>query len=110
MFLIGEIHCDERPHSDYDLSLHRFPDGTNVGIDASLMGNEARFVNDYRGISNRANAVFLDRRTQSGALKMGVWSSTEEIRKGEEILVSYGKSWWRCRIENHDEQSEPEIK
>lgn len=39
---LGEIHSDERVDSDYDLSLHRFQDGTSIGIDASSMGNEAR--------------------------------------------------------------------
>src|SRR5882762_11990506 len=36
---IGEVHCDDRPDSDYDISLHRFSDGTNVGSDAGRMGN-----------------------------------------------------------------------
>jgi len=65
------------------------------------MGNEARFVNDYRGISGKANAVFLDGRTSFGELKMSIWSSSGEIKKGEEILVSYGKSWWQSRSEKH---------
>jgi hypothetical protein len=99
---IGEIHCDERPESDYDLSLCRLPGGFNVGIDASKMGNEARFINDYRGISSKANAIFLDGRTPTGELTMSIWSANEGIRKGEEILVSYGKSWWRSRAEMND--------
>ncbi|KAJ6627273.1 SET domain protein [Mycena sp. CBHHK59/15] len=92
---IGEIHCDEREDSNYDLSLFR--DGElSVGIDASAKGNEARFVNDYRGIQDKPNAVFLDGRTSSGELRMNVWSS-RSIKKGEEILVSYGKAWWKAR-------------
>ncbi|KAF4622872.1 hypothetical protein D9613_001658 [Agrocybe pediades] len=97
---IGEIHCDDRPESDYDLSLCRLPDGTSVGIDASTMGNEARFVNDYRGVSSKPNAVFVNERGPSGELKMSIWTSNAEIRKGEEILVSYGKSWWQSRVED----------
>lgn len=69
----------------------------SVGIDASTMGNQARFVNDYRGIARQPNAVFLDGQTSSGELCMSVWSSNREIKKGEEILVSYGKSWWQNR-------------
>jgi len=95
----GEIHCDERPQSDYDLSLHRFPDGLSVGIDATAAGNEARFVNDYRGIANKPNAAFVDEKDEGGALKMIIRSGAQEIKKGEEILVSYGKSWWRARSE-----------
>ena len=97
---IGEVHCQERSDSDYDLSLHRSQDGVNVGVDASKMGNEARFVNDYRGIKSRPNAAFVEYRTGAGELRMSIWSSTEAIKKGEEILVSYGKAWWRAREDN----------
>lgn len=93
---VGEVHSDDRPHSDYDLSLYRSLDGANVGIDASMMGNEARFVNDYRGVRLKPNATFVDGRTTSGELRMSVWSSGE-IKKGDEILVSYGKGWWGAR-------------
>lgn len=94
---VGEIHCDDRPTSDYDLSLHRFPDGISMGIDAHKSGNEARFINDYRGISERPNAFFQDNRLSSGELRMSIWSSSEGIRKGDEIVVSYGKAWWHAR-------------
>lgn len=95
---IGEVHSDDRPDSDYDLSLYRSQDGINVGIDASAMGNEARFINDFRGIKDKPNAIFTDRRDGSGELRMSILSGSEVIRKGEEILVSYGKSWWRSRF------------
>ncbi|RDB28434.1 hypothetical protein Hypma_015223 [Hypsizygus marmoreus] len=95
---IGEIHCDDRPHSDYDLSLYRFQNGINVGIDASAMGNEARFINDYRGIMDKPNAIFSDVRTPSGGMRMSIWSAGLEIKKGEEIVVSYGKGWWKARF------------
>lgn len=95
----GEVHCDDRPTSDYDLSLHRFYDGTSAGIDADKMGNEARFINDYRGVGMKPNAEFRDGRTAQGELRMGVWSLKEPIKKGEEITVSYGKGWWKARAE-----------
>jgi len=95
--MLGEIHCDDRPSSDYDLSLYRCQNGVSVGIDASMMGNEARFINDYRGIRTRPNAIFVERRTTKGELRMSIWSSAEGIKKGEEIVVSYGKAWWRAR-------------
>lgn len=94
---IGEVHSDDRPASDYDISLYRFPGGENVGVDATAMGNEARFVNDYRGIRPKPNAQFTDRWTASGDLRMGIWSLSSGIRKGDEIVVSYGKSWWAAR-------------
>lgn len=94
---VGEAHCDDRPGSDYDLSLFRTQDGISVGIDAQFMGNEARFINDYRGVKSKPNAVFEECRTSEGELRMSVWSGSESIRKGEEILVSYGKGWWKAR-------------
>lgn len=94
---IGEVHCDERPASDYDLSLYRTPDHVSVGIDAHYVGNEARFINDYRGVKGKPNAVFHERRADNGELRMSVWSGPEAIKKGDELLVSYGKSWWRER-------------
>ncbi|KAH9853064.1 SET domain protein [Lenzites betulinus] len=97
MDYIGEVHCDDRPESDYDLSLYRSSDSVSVGIDAQLLGNEARFINDYRGVKARPNAIFQDRRTDTGELRMSVWTGADAVRKGEELLVSYGKSWWRER-------------
>ena len=93
----GEVHCDDRPGSDYDLSLYRDASGLSAGIDALLVGNEARFVNDYRGIKLKPNAVFEERRTTAGELRMSVWSGNDPIKKGDEILVSYGKGWWQAR-------------
>ncbi|KAK1220947.1 hypothetical protein PQX77_016243 [Marasmius sp. AFHP31] len=104
----GELHCDDRPSSDYDLSLHRFQSGESIGIDASTTGNEARFINDYRGIQAKPNALFTDYRTASGELRMGIWSGNEEIKKGSEILVSYGKSWWKERAQAEQEPTEVE--
>ncbi|CAG8778257.1 16739_t:CDS:2, partial [Acaulospora colombiana] len=64
LFYIGEVHAETRETSDYDLSLLKTTtdDGSivHVGIDAQSMGNEARFINDYRGIKERPNAVFKE--------------------------------------------------
>jgi SET domain-containing protein len=69
------------------------------------MGNEARFINDYRGVTDKPNAIFQEYRSHSGELCMAVWSSARVIKKGDEILVSYGKSWWQTR---EDELAKPE--
>ncbi|KAG8769340.1 hypothetical protein FRC12_005015 [Ceratobasidium sp. 428] len=68
------------------------------------MGNEARFVNDFRGIQSKPNAVFRQGRDNRGWLEMSVWSGPHPIKKGDEILVSYGKGWWAARTfaENED--------
>lgn len=108
---IGEIHAppqdatkDPHAESNYDLSLDR---EHGIGIDADQKGNEARFINDYRGIAEKPNAEFKEvwdeRRKEKG---MGVWVLPEGksgkgkgIRKGEEVLVSYGRGFWGARKE-----------
>jgi SET domain-containing protein len=95
---------DPHAHSDYDLSLDR---EHGIGIDAAKSGNEARFINDYRGIAERPNAEFREiwdeRRRERGmavcVLGEGKAGKGKErrIRKGEEILVSYGRGFWGAR-------------
>jgi SET domain-containing protein len=98
---------DPHASSNYDLSLDRDP-ALSLAIDAATSGNEARFINDYRGIRSRPNAEFREvwneARQERG---MGVWvlpvgrSGSRErgkgVRKGEEIVVSYGKGFWGAR-------------
>ena len=89
---IGEVHTDTMlsQTSDYTLT---FRDG--LSIDGERAGNEARFVNDYRGVAVRANVEFSfrdDSRTAMGFRVLG-----REIAKGEELLVSYGKGFWSAR-------------
>lgn len=73
------------------------------------MGNEARFINDYRGISSKPNAVFEDVRIPSGELRMIVCSASQPIKKGDEILVSYGKAWWLARKADPTLEKEEEL-
>ncbi|KAG0645948.1 Euchromatic histone-lysine N-methyltransferase 1 [Hyphodiscus hymeniophilus] len=112
---LGEIHASPTPsfstqnsnadphaHSDYDLSLDR---EHGIGIDAAKMGNEARFTNDYRGIAEKPNAEFREiwdgRKKERGmavcVLGEGKSGKGKGIRKGEEILVSYGRGFWGAR-------------
>ncbi|KAF0417436.1 SET domain-containing protein [Gigaspora margarita] len=81
--------------SDYVLGFD-----SQLCIDGWKKGSEARFINDYRGIFSKPNAAFheyID--SQSGQAKMGVWvmPGVGKIKKGDEIVVSYGKSFWRER-------------
>lgn len=103
---IGEVHGQAAAHeaSDYDLSLDR---DIELAVDAARSGNEARFVNDYRGVPGveRPNAEF--REGWDGKERaMGVWvlpagkaGKGKGIKKGEEILVSYGRGFWGARKE-----------
>lgn len=106
---LGVVHGkdDADPASDYDLSLDR---ELGLGVDASRMGNEARFINDYRGVRSAGpNAEFREVWVDAGNGKaekgMGVFvlgagksgKRAKGIRKGEEIVVSYGKGFWSER-------------
>ena len=105
---IGEIHAspvstldeplldkpsttDTHAASNYDLSLDR---ELGVGIDADKKGNEARFINDYRGIADRPNAEFKEIwdewRKEMG---MGVWVLPEG-KSGKGKGVRKGKRFW----------------
>ncbi|KAK5625889.1 hypothetical protein RRF57_001605 [Xylaria bambusicola] len=116
----GIIHSSLPPHSldheksDYDLWLNR---EVNIAVDAEKAGNEARFVNDYRGVRERPNAEFkLCWDARSGqqctvavavfVLPSGKNAPTKAgaggIAKGAEILVSYGKGFWSKRKEENE--------
>lgn len=99
--------------SDYDLWLDRDAD---LAVDAARMGNEARFVNDYRGVPGRggkkANAEFRvvwdPRRTGERCMAVFVLPAGKRakgkarvvgIACGEEVLVSYGRGFWQGRRE-----------
>ena len=105
---LGYVHDDSDmiDASDYDLSLDR---DNGIGVDATRMGNEARFINDYRGISTAPNAEFRDILVEVGNGKVekqvGVFvlsagksgKRANGIGRGQEILVSYGKGFWTER-------------
>ncbi|KAI9736559.1 MAG: hypothetical protein M1818_006070 [Claussenomyces sp. TS43310] len=114
---LGAIHGPSGPadadanadgNSDYDLALDR---DAGLAIDAARAGNEARFINDYRGVAPRPNAEFRDawdpaRRLRGVAVCVlpPVQASngkakpkSKGIAKGEEILVSYGRGFWSAR-------------
>ncbi|RXK34915.1 hypothetical protein M231_07820 [Tremella mesenterica] len=103
----GDTAVDEEQESDYDLSLVRISshDPNNprkgwhvsIGVDAAKAGNAARFVNDYRGIAVSPNAEFRIGTGEGGEVRMEIWSLKKGLGKGEEVLVSYGKSWWNAR-------------
>lgn len=111
-FVHGNEDSDET--SDYDISLDRELD---VAVDASSMGNEARFINDYRGVRPEgANAEFRDCWISNGngllEKRIGVYVLTagksgkraKGIAKDAEILVSYGKGFWSNRLATSDHE------
>ncbi|TPX53769.1 hypothetical protein PhCBS80983_g06169 [Powellomyces hirtus] len=94
---IGQVHlaATASTTSDYILSFDRV---TGLSVDAAQAGNEGRFINDFRGVAAKPNVEFETYRdAKTGEVKMGVWVGGKEIRKGEELCVSYGKGFWKER-------------
>ncbi|KAM0272534.1 hypothetical protein ACHAQH_008694 [Verticillium albo-atrum] len=107
LLYLGTVHGERAPgeeESDYDLWLDR---DEGVAVDAAGGGNEARFVNDYRGVAAKPNAEFREVWSRRfGERCMGVFvlpalgrgqPGKGGVGKGQEILVSYGKGFWSAR-------------
>jgi hypothetical protein len=117
---IGRLHTNDKKDTDhtseYDISLDR---DLGVALDSAKSGNEARFINDYRGIADRPNAEFRDIWVQVADRTWERWigifvvtvgkagQRKQGIRPGEEILVSYGKAFWTDRQARLDEMADP---
>jgi len=93
---IVTMNGEEDAESDYTYCFAR----RQLVIDASSVGSDARFCNDYRGIRTRPNAEFYEYRDQVGDLKCAirVKKDVKHIDKGEEICVNYGKGYWVHRF------------
>jgi hypothetical protein len=76
-----------------------FGDTNELAIDAEHEGNEARFCNDFRNTGRSQNAKFESYVDQAGHAKLAIFVlPNTTIAKGEEILISYGKSFWKHRV------------
>ncbi|RDA82724.1 hypothetical protein CP532_4520 [Ophiocordyceps camponoti-leonardi (nom. inval.)] len=100
---LGRVHAgassSSLADSDYDLWLDKEAD---LAVDAAVEGNEGRFVNDYRGIKEKPNVEFAPIWCERwGQVCVGIWvtrgKSSKGIRRGDEILVNYGKGFWQER-------------
>ncbi|KNE55332.1 SET domain-containing protein [Allomyces macrogynus ATCC 38327] len=92
---LGVVHANTAypADSDYVLTLDR-----DRCIDAANAGNEARFVNDFRGIRPAGpNVEFRDYVDSKGVPRMGVFVRKAAISKGDELCVTYGKGFWQAR-------------
>ena len=101
----------ESKTSDYTLSFVDEP-GIRLTLDAEKFGNEARFINDYRGTGQKANVRFATRVDHRGVTHMGVFvSAPRGVAKGQELLLSYGKGFWLARglLRHHDSCSEQDV-
>ncbi|KAE8223781.1 hypothetical protein CF319_g3232 [Tilletia indica] len=121
----GEAETDER--SEYDAKvwaregevegLEVGGGDVGLGIDATYAGNVARFVNDFRGIAQRANVTFEDWPSSSSssdndngnddkgtrpcpqqqARGLALYTGPAGVPAGAELCVSYGKAFWEAR-------------
>eukprot|EP00899_Mesostigma_viride_P014997 jgi/Mesvir1/23499/Mv22341-RA.1 len=85
-------------NSQYVFEL-KVPDQREAGkevllmIDAKNYGNELRFMNDYRNIAARANVRFGGTEFDASGQPFVAVYTVRHIRKGEELLVNYGKKY-----------------
>ncbi|KAF9927128.1 hypothetical protein FBU30_003478 [Linnemannia zychae] len=91
--VVPDEHAD--PDSDHTLYLCN-----DLNLDASVHGNHGRFVNDFRGIRTQEQGPNvgwdLYRDAETGQVRMGC-KVLKLIRKGEEIVCTYGKAYWKSR-------------
>ncbi|CAO3639787.1 unnamed protein product [Cunninghamella blakesleeana] len=81
--------------------------GIDLSIDAEKYGNEGRFCNDFRGVASGPNVCFLNYLDeQNQRIRVGIFVlGNKKIKKGEELLVTYGKSFWTNRGMDMHEQN-----
>ncbi|KAL7555294.1 hypothetical protein ACHAWF_018997 [Thalassiosira exigua] len=105
---VGHVTLGENQDKESDY-VSDFGDKSELACDANSYGNEARFLNDFRNTGKHPNVEFNKRRDKNGELRQGVYvklkkDAKEEgfdgVRRDEELLVSYGKSYWRSRVGN----------
>ena len=92
---LGVVSEVEDRTSDYVVD---FGEHSELALDALSMGNEGRFVNDYRNTGRHANVEFRIRRGERGELRQGVYVCAKQVREGEELLISYGRNYWKSRV------------
>lgn len=77
--------------SDYDLNLHR-DDEIELAIDAALMGNEARFCNDYRGVPAFVDST-TDTQKDSWNRRAKRAAKTQASDTGLSSAIAYSQTW-----------------
>jgi SET domain-containing protein len=99
-FMIGKYVGELISHSPRDQSYLYYVGhihGNVYYIDAKDYGNEMRYINDFRGIAERANVMFKRQITNNkDQFKVDVSViSLRDIECDEELLIDYGDSFWR---------------
>jgi len=80
----------------YVLELRRDAAGNSMGVDAARRNSGyARWVNDPKGTASQANSKFVLFTPPRGRQRIASVRTTKALAEGEEILVSYGNTYWR---------------
>lgn len=102
---VGHVTLGENQNKKSDY-VSDFGEQSELACDANTFGNEARFLNDFRNTGKHPNVEFNFRRDKLGELRQGVYvklakdskvEGFDGVKQHEELLVSYGKSYWRSR-------------
>eukprot|EP00039_Didymoeca_costata_P007210 m.97362 g.97362 ORF g.97362 m.97362 type:complete len:417 (-) comp13591_c0_seq1:120-1370(-) len=64
-------------------------------IDAEHVGNEFRFVNDFRGLAKSSNVELRLQPTSFGFDRLLLYA-TKKIGVGEQLLLNYGVTYWKA--------------
>jgi hypothetical protein len=68
----------------------------SLSIDAAAMGNELRFVNDFRGVGHEPNVTFQSCTIASRPAQVLV--VTKPVPTGAEFLTDYGVDYWKATV------------
>jgi flagellum-specific peptidoglycan hydrolase FlgJ len=110
---IGHVTLGEHQNNTSDY-ICDFGLDSELSCDALSYGNESRYINDFRNTGHYPNVEFNLRRDANGNLRQGVYVKQvkDMVRRGggvvdfdgihrdEELLISYGKNYWRSRVGN----------
>jgi hypothetical protein len=105
---IGHVTLGEHQNNTSDY-ICDFGTQCELSCDALLLGNESRYINDFRNTGHYPNVEFNLRRDANGELRQGVYvkqvkdmvrGDYDGIHRDEELLISYGKNYWRSRVGN----------
>lgn len=113
----GVVHTEAEadPASDYSAVVFRTQEPSEtISVDATEAGNEARYINDYRNIDTRPNAVIEVREWplpggRGVGMRVSVFAA-RDIKRYEEITVSYGRAYWDMKKKDQREKEKEERK
>jgi SET domain-containing protein len=91
---IGHYSGEVKKRTNLDNSLYLVPYGDKYDIDASKIGNEMRFINDYRNIANRPNVTLAKAYCQVTGMPFVAVVAICDIQSGTELVANYGKLYW----------------